>query len=77
MLVSLARLVNTSSCREAEKGEGVPVGFLCFHLFLIFIHLGASGLSCGMAGLVALWHVGSQFPDQGSNLRPLHSKADS
>ena len=29
------------------------------------------------AGLVALWHVGSQFPDQGSNPHPLHWKADS
>ena len=28
-------------------------------------------------GFVALWHVGSQFPDQGSNPCPLHWKADS
>ena len=28
-------------------------------------------------GLVAPRHVGSQFPDQGSNPRPLHWKADS
>ena len=28
-------------------------------------------------GLVALWHVGSWFPDQGSNLCPLHCKGDS
>ena len=28
-------------------------------------------------GLVAPWHVGSQFPDQGLNLRPLHCKVDS
>ena len=28
-------------------------------------------------GLVALQHVGSQFPDQGSNPRPLHWKVDS
>ena len=27
--------------------------------------------------LVASWHVGSQFSDQGLNLRPLHWKADS
>ena len=38
--------------------------------------------SCGTqalerAGLVAPWHVGSQFPDQGWNPRPLHWKADS
>ena len=33
--------------------------------------------SCGARGLVAPWHVGSQFPDQGWNLRPLHCKADS
>ena len=42
-----------------RKGAGGASGLLCFHLFLIFIHLGASGLSCGTAGLVALWHVGS------------------
>ena len=30
--------------------------------------------SCG-AGLVAPQHVGSQFPHQGSNQRPLHCKA--
>ena len=28
-------------------------------------------------GLVAPWHVGSEFPNQGSNLRPLPWKADS
>ena len=28
-------------------------------------------------GLVALWHVGSQFPNQGSNPCPLHWKVDS
>ena len=28
-------------------------------------------------GLVSLRHVGSQFPDQGSNPRPLNCKADS
>ena len=29
------------------------------------------------AGLVSPWHVGSQFPDQGSNPHSLHCKADS
>ena len=28
-------------------------------------------------GLVAQWHVGSYFPDQGLNLSPLHCKAGS
>ena len=28
-------------------------------------------------GLVALWHVGYEFLDQGSHLCPLHWKADS
>ena len=28
-------------------------------------------------GSVALWYVGSQFPDQGLNLCPLHGKVDS
>lgn len=31
MLVSLARLVNTSSCREAKKWVGRPVGFVYFN----------------------------------------------
>ena len=29
------------------------------------------------AGIVAPWHVGSSFPDQGLNTRPLHHQADS
>ena len=45
----------------------------------------ACGLcSCGTwplqlrcAGLVAPWHMGSQFPNEGSNLCPRHWKADS
>ena len=31
----------------------------------------------GCTGLVALGHVGSWFPDWGSNLLPLHCKVDS
>ena len=34
-------------------------------------------ISCWSAGLGAPRHVGSSFPDQGSNPRPLHWKADS
>ena len=30
-----------------------------------------------VAGLVALWHVGFQFLDQGLNPHPLHWKVDS
>ena len=48
------------------------------------VFIAAHGLlsSCGVwtpehMGLAALWHVGSQFPNQGSNPRPLHWKADS
>ena len=33
--------------------------------------------SCGCTGLVAPWHVGGIFPDQWSNLCPLHWQADS
>ena len=40
--------------------------------------------SCGMwafqlkhTGLVALWYMGSQFPDQGWNPHPLHQQVDS
>ena len=36
----------------------------CFHLFYYFTYL----LTFGHV----LWHVGFQFPNQGSNLRPLH-----
>lgn len=46
--------------------------------------MSALGLCCGTqafsfphAGLVSQKHVGSKFPDQGSNLHPLHWKADS
>ena len=62
---------------------------MCF--FLVFIYLAALGLGCGtrdlccgMQGLllghtnsVAPRHVGSQFPDQGSNLCPLYCKVKS
>ena len=49
------------------------------------LQFAACGLSSGgtqvqqlwRAGLVAPRHVGSQFPDQGSNPHPLHCKADS
>ena len=44
----------------------------------------ASCSSCGAwsqqlwtSGLVALWHVGSYFPNQGSNPGPLHWRGDS
>ena len=47
----------------------------------IFIYLTVSGLSCGAQTLVVvrglIWHLGSQFPDQGSHQRALHCKADS
>ena len=39
--------------------------------------LGARALQLWYTGLVAPQHVRSQFPDQGSNPRPLHCKADS
>ena len=35
------------------------------------------GLILQHSSLVAPWHVGSYFPDQGSNPYPLHRKADS
>ena len=48
---------------------------------------GLSSSACGLQsvrasvvavmGLAALWHVGSKFPDHGSNLRPLHCKENS
>ena len=48
------------------------------------LFLAAHGLlsSCGAQipereGSVAPWRVGSKFPNQGSNLRSLHWKADS
>ena len=60
----------------------------CFLKHLV-IYLTALSLSCSkwdfccitqglllFLGLVALQHVGSQFPDQGSNQCPLHWKAD-
>ena len=47
----------------------------------IFIYLTVSGLSCGTQTLVVVWglswHLGSQFPDQGSHQCALHCKADS
>ena len=36
-----------------------------------------AGSSLQRVGLVAPWYMGSQFTDWGSNLHPLHWKADS
>ena len=37
----------------------------------------AQALQLWRSGLAGWWHVGSQFPDQGLKLCPLHCKADS
>ena len=61
--------------------------FLIFNFWLCGVFVAARRLlsSCGVrvfslqlwrTGLVTPRHVGSQFPDQGSNLGPLHWKAD-
>ena len=42
-----------------------------------FCYSGTQTLQLRHAGLVASQHVGSYFPDQGSNSRPLYCKADS
>ena len=44
---------------------------------LLFVVCGFSLLQLWHVGLVAPPHVGSQFPNQGSNPCPLHQKADS
>ena len=44
----------------------------CVSLFIVFMQ----DLPLQHAGLVALWHVGCQFPDEGLNLCPLHCKVD-
>ena len=61
-----------------------PTSMLLLILFLkiLFIYLAVLGLSCSTQDLrSSLWHTGSlvvecgiQFPDQGSNLGPLHSE---
>lgn len=70
MLVSLARLVSTSSCREAEKGQGVPVGFLCSHLFSylfswvhqVLVVAQQARLPCGMWDLSILTRAQTRVP---------------
>ena len=42
-----------------------------------FCYSGTQTLQLRHAGLVASQHVGSYFPDQGSNSHPLYCKADS
>ena len=51
--------------------------WLCWVLVASYglFHCNAQAVEC--VGSVALQHVGSQFPDQGSNPCPLHWKADS
>ena len=50
-----------------------------FHWFLLLQSVGSRARAQQLwhMGLVALRHVGSQFPDQGSNLCPLRWQADS
>ena len=51
-----------------------PIFLFCKHLFIVYL-LAASDLQQLWACLAALWHVGSSFSDQGSNLYHLHWKA--
>ena len=44
---------------------------VCVSLKYLFMYLAALGLSCGMQESLVVAH-GIQFPDQGSNLSPLH-----
>ena len=63
-----------ASCRIFPCGSFLGLSVAACRLFS----------SCGMwafqlkhTGLVALWYMGSQFPDQGWNLHPLHQQVDS
>ena len=69
----------------------LPLASIFVVVYLFVYLLAASGLSCSTwdlccsaqtlwlvrIGLVALWLVGSWFPNQGLNQSPLHCKADS
>ena len=65
------------------QSPGDPITLFKSILYL-FIYLTTSGLHCCMrdpslwyVGSAASQHVGSKFPDQGSNLHPQHHKVDS
>ena len=80
-----------SSQQSCRRGPVFPKPFVFKQLFYLpELGLSCStwGLCCFMwnlslghtdslvvVGLVAPWHVGSQFPNQGQNLHPQHCKA--
>ena len=53
------------------------LGLSCSVYDLLLQCTGSLVMAPGHAGLVALQHVESSFPNQGSNLHPLHCKVDS
>ena len=68
-----------------ENHQAEPNLSIKYHASHLFCFLDVLGLHCSAqgllwlqhAGLAAPQHVGSQFPNQRLNLRPLHWKADS
>ena len=87
-----SHMVWISSDKLTLGGKDIHSHICIFFFFLAALGLpsGALGLllqvqafsSCRAwalehAGSVALWHVGSSFPDQGSNPSPRHWEADS
>ena len=75
-MVFLAALSFSRSTRDLCRGTQASLEL--WHVgSVVVLRLQSAGLcsSCH-TGLVAPWHVGPWFPDQGSNLCPLHWKAD-
>ena len=59
-------------------GDSEHLSQVCFVLLYLFAMLALSCMMKNVAmGLVAPWHMGSLFPNQGSNLCPLLWHADS
>ena len=44
---------------------------------LLSWRIGSLVVVLGLMGFTALWHMGSELPDKGSSLHPLHCKVDS
>ena len=80
-LLPVCRRPGPPLCSVGQKAAhcAVPPGFLspfsCGLTGSPLRHAG-SPCCCGKASLIAPQHVGSQFPDQGSNLHPLNWKVD-
>lgn len=71
-------LVASEVCKMLKSAVKQDSLFFFFpNLLVLGLHCGSKASPVTAPGLVALWHMGSYFPDKRSNPNPLPWKADS